>query len=483
LGSFGAFGQSPYTLTPTLEAAYQEAFKMRLGVSKKYLTAEKNRANAFVIYVENYVDMVSLLVSDDKAKFEQLAKNQDIRLGLLEKLPQDSPYARFLQAEVRLQWAFVKLKFGKEASACWDIIKAYRLLDENAQKFPDFLPTYKSLGLLHVLIGATPENYRWVPKLLGMKGNIQQGLREMRLVCQKEGLWNVETKLVELLLYAYVLKYTEKQNQDLLALVKSQPDNLLVHFFGTTISMKDGRGEQALQILQQRPADSSYLPFPFLSFLKAEILLQKGDYEASRGQVKAFLGQYRGRNFLKDAQLKLFLSHWLAHEDAAAKPYLTALLTTGSTYVESDKAAQKFAENFQKGLINDQQKVLMKARLAFDGGYLQEAANTLRPFAENTFTVPRDRAEYQYRWGRILQRQNQPDAALVHYERAWTLSQPQGWYFGATSALQLGYIFQAKGQKQKAVGYFKRALEYPKHEYKNSIDNKARAALTEMGVE
>lgn len=475
--------QSAYTLTPTLEVAYQEVFKMRLGASQQWLAKEKSPSIALKLYIENYADMVTLLVGDSKVTFEQLAKNQELRLDKLAQLPQDSPYARFLQAEIRLHWAFVKLKFGKEVSACWDIIKAYRLLDENARRYPDFLLTYKSLGLLHVLIGSTPENYRWVPKLLGLRGNIQQGLRELQNVAQKEGLWANETKLVQLLLYAYVLKYTEKQNQELLQLVKNQQDNLLIYFFGTTISMKDGRGEQALQILQQRPTQNGYWPFPFLEFLKAEILLQKGQYEAARGAIKEFLGQYRGQNFLKDAQLKLFLSHWLDNEDAAARPYLSKLLSTGTTYVESDKVAQKFAENYQNGSITSYQKILMKARLAFDGGYLAEATATLTPYHENFFASPRDKAEFRYRWGRILQRQHQPEAAIPHYERAWGLSQAEGWHFGATSALQLGYIYQAKGQKAKAIGYFRKALDYPKHEYKNSIDNKARAALTEMGVD
>ena len=51
------------------------------------------------------------------------------------------------------------------------------------------------------------------------------------------------------------------------------------------------------------------------------------------------------------------------------------------------------------------------------------------------------------------------------------------WYFGANSALQLGYI--AKDQRNYTVArkYFQMALDSPKHEYKNSIDSKARSEL------
>lgn len=480
---FSSFAQNaPYTLTSNAQKAYNEAFKLKVTAARQYLANDKTKS-AFGIYVENYTDMVTLLVTDNQPLFEQLAPNQDKRLERLDDFPDNSPYQRFLKAEIRLHWAFIKLKFGKEVSASWDIIKAYRLLEENAQKYPDFIPTYKSLGLLHVLIGSTPQNYQWVAKLLGLKGNIPQGLREIQTVVQKDELFAKEAKLIDILLHAYILKYSEKQNTELLQLIRNQPDNLLLHFFGTTISMKDGRGEQALQLLNQRPTGTAYFAFPFLEYLKGEILLQKSQYPEARAQLQQFLSQYKGQNFLKDTYLKLFLSHWLANEDVAAQTYISRVLTIGTAYVESDKAAQKFAESFAKGGISVQQKALMKARLAFDGGYLSEALNSLKPYQESSFPVLRDKAEFQYRLGRILQRQNQADSSILHYERAIALSRSQSLYFGATSALQLGYIYQAKGQKAKAISYFKQALNFPKHEYKNSVDNKARAALTLLGVE
>lgn len=472
---------SVYSFSRNLQQAYWEVFKLKVNAAKALLAKEKS-PNALAVYVENYTDMVTLLVSDNKALFEQLSPNEDKRLSWLDDQPSSSPYQRFIQAEIRLQWAFIKLKFGKEISASWDIIKAYRLLTENARLYPDFVPTYKSLGLLHVLIGSAPQSYQWVAKLLGLRGNIPQGLREVQRVIQQDKVFSLEAQLIQTLLHAYILTYAEKQNTELLQFVHSQPDNLLLHFFGTTVSMKDGRGEQALGLLKQCPKGSAYFAFPFLDYLEGEILLQKGQYAAARTQLNEFLGQYKGQNFLKDTYLKLFLSHWLVGEDADANGFLGKIGKVGAIYVESDKAALKFAENYTKGLVSSQQKILMKARLSFDGGYLDEAAATLRNINEASFENERDRAEYRYRLGRIYQRQEYPDAAIPNYERAMVLSQVQGLYFGATSALQLGYIYQAKGQKSKAIQYFEQALNYPKHEYKNSVDNKARAALTLLGV-
>jgi hypothetical protein len=54
------------------------------------------------------------------------------------------------------------------------------------------------------------------------------------------------------------------------------------------------------------------------------------------------------------------------------------------------------------------------------------------------------------------------------------------WYFAPNSALQLGYIAQASHDYPTAKKYFEMALAYKKHEYKNSIDGKAKSALEQL---
>ncbi len=471
---------------PELQRAYTEIRELRINAGRQILTKEKARnlpSDGFDVYIENYADIVALLVSDDPILYKQFAENADERLGILKKMSDKMPQQRFFQAEIRLHWAFVKLKFGKQYSASWDIIKAYKLLDENARLFPDFQPTYKSLGLLHVLIGSTPQNYKWVADLLGLKGNIQQGMKEIQMVGSNQtSVFRTEAQQIELLIQANILKYSEKNNADSLALVKAQPDDLLMNFFGTIISMKDGRSEQAMQFLDSRPRGNQYYPFPFTDYLKAEILLEKGQYAEAEKYFKLFLGRYRGMNFLKDSYFKLYLCNWLTGNDLIAKNYINTLLKTGQTVVESDEAAQKFADNYAKNQHGEPQKILMKARLAYNGGFLNEAIQDLNSYNETSFSQLPDKVEYQYRLGKIYQKMNQFDKAIPVYERAMALNESLSLYFGAASALQMGYIYQSKNQRAKAIQYFQKALNYPKHEYKNSIDNKAKAALTALGV-
>jgi tetratricopeptide (TPR) repeat protein len=235
--------------------------------------------------------------------------------------------------------------------------------------------------------------------------------------------------------------------------------------------------------MDNRKMDKNYLPFPFLAYLKAEIYLQKGQYQTALKLYQSFLIKYKGFNFLKDTYYKLFLCYWLNNEEIKGVQYLEKIKTIGENIVESDKAATKFSENYLNKKLTKSipQKILMKARLAFDGGYYDKALECLNSYSENSFDQASNRAEFNYRKGRIFQKLNNLQDAIAYFERTIIISENQNWSFGASSALQLGYIYQSKNEKAKAKSYFEKAISYKKHEYKNSVDNKAKAALNEMG--
>jgi hypothetical protein len=469
--------------TPKLQRAYFDIQKLRILPARALIDQERkiDPENAFIHYLDNYADLHYLLISEDKNAYKALIEKEDQRLAVVGKLQDSSPYKRFFQAEIRLHWAFAKMKFGNEVSGAWDVIKAYRLLDENRKKFPEFLPTLKSLGLLHIMIGSVPENYNWVIRILGLRGNIRLGVQEIETVMRKSPLFRQEAQLVDLLVHAYILQLSEAQQQLIKQLPRDQPDNLLLHFFATTILMKEGNSREASGYLYGAPTGNGYISFPFLDYLKGEVALQQGKYDSAFTFYTSFQKQYKGFNFIKDSNFKLFMCLWLSGKDQQAENYIRRVGQAGSTIVEGDKFAQRMAGDFFENKLLSEQKVLFKARYATDGGYLDEAMDLITPVSEKQFAMTENKAEFNYRKARILQKSLLIDNAIPFYERAIALTQTTAPGTGASSALQLGYIFRDKKQNNKAIAYFKKAISYKKHDYKNSIDNKARAALTELG--
>lgn len=467
-----------FDFTPNIQKAYSEVFKLRVQ-SGRELLAKENPKNPFRIYVEDFADMAELINSENEKQYEKLLSKEDERLEAIEDLDEKSPYNRFLRAEIKLHWALIKIRFGHEVKAGYNVIQAYKLLEENQKLFPSFLPSLKSLGCLHVLIGSVPDKQRWIPKLLGLRGNIQLGMNELHSAA-KDKVWGTEARFCTTFIQAYVLKYDAKQNAEMLQFADSQSDNLNINMVATAISLKDNRTEQAIELLKKTPKDANYLYFPIFELYKAETQLFKGNYPQAISSYQTYLRNFKGQTFLKDTHYKLFLCHWLLGDEKKTKLYLSKINEGGNTIAESDKAAQKFYENFQKTKTLPS-KALIKLRLLFDGGYFEEAQQELSTLSEKSFTNTKDQAEFNYRAGRIFQRLNQFDKAASYFERSVAITGSQEWSFAPNSALQLGYIQQQKGQKNKAKAYFEQAIAYKNHEYKTSIDNKARAALTEMG--
>ncbi|HEX9955986.1 MAG TPA: hypothetical protein VGA96_01980, partial [Fibrella sp.] len=302
------YGQGQdFVWTSGLQRSYTDLTKGRLQAARQTLMTEPAApVNGLLVYVADYADMMALLSSDDDRLLSQLSARESERLDQLSKLDEKSPYQRFLLAEVRLHWAFVKLKFGKETAASWDIIRAYKLLADNQRLFPGFLPTYKSLGLLRVMIGSVPESYAWVPRLLGLRGDVRQGLADLERA-KRDSVFGSEARLAELLIRAYVLRFTENDEANLNRLVAESPDNLLVRFFAATTAMKNARSEQALSWLTTLPASPAYVVLPVVENLLGDIYLQKGQYATALSHYGQFLGSYRGQNLVKDSHYKRFL--------------------------------------------------------------------------------------------------------------------------------------------------------------------------------
>ncbi|WP_025763509.1 tetratricopeptide repeat protein [Dyadobacter tibetensis] len=467
--------------TPELQKAYFEIQKLRLQGAREIIERNKQTDpnNTFVTYLENYADLHYLLISEDKQAFKSMLAQQEKRLEHIDQLPDNSPYKRFFQAEIRVHWAFAKLKFGSQVSGAWEVIKAYRLLEENRKRFPDFLPTLKTLGLLHILIGSVPDQYGWVTRILGLNGSTQQGLAEIQTVIRQEPLFRQEAQLINILIHAYTLTLPPSLLNQLLSLTEEQPDNLLLHFFATTTLIKEARGSQASKVLAQAPTGKAYISFPFLEYLRGELALQKGQYAVAKNAYSQFLTRYKGFNYIKDANFKLFIADWLTDQENPER-YLLKVRSTGSAVIEADQFALRMAGDYEKGILTTENKVLFKARYASDGGYFQDAWDILAPIKENNFSSAEARVEYLYRKGRILQKTGQNSQAIPYYQRAIAAATEQSAGLGASSALQLGYIYMGNKDKKQATIYFKKALSYKKHDYKNSIDNKARASLTAM---
>lgn len=471
-----------FEFTPPARQAYELATSLRFDEANAVLSRIHLRDpdNLIVYHIANYIDFFKLYINEDEAVYDQLKNNRDRRLAKIETQgdPND-PYYLYAQANIRLQWALVRLKFGHYLGAFTDVNKAHKLLEENRERFPDFMPNYKDLGILHAMVGTIPDNYLWGVKLLsGLEGTIAQGKAEIERVRQyakrRDFIFGAETDI----LYAFLLLHLSKEEDKAWEVVRQtnlQPeDNPLHGFVMANIAMRTGRNDRAIQLLEACPRGDRYLAFPYLDFMLGLARLRKLDAGADQ-PLKRFLESYDGANFVKEAYQKLAWHQLLRGRTEGYQKYMKLCREKGAADTGGDASALKEAEDGRHPPVE-----LIRARLLFDGGYYQQAYNRLRPLTPTDFPHARGKLEYVYRMGRILHGLQRYEEAIDYYKRTIALGREASFFFACNAALQMALIEEQKGNYPEAKAYFQLCLKIKPEEYQTGLHQQAKSGLDRL---
>lgn len=450
--------------------AHQLALDLKPDAALTRVAEEKTVGAA---YIASLTEAIELLITEDYSKFSQYEERFQKRLE--RNLKGSQRDYQFLQAEIRLHWAFVYLKFGHELDAALHLRQAYQIAESCREKFPDFVPIRKTSGLLQIIVGSVPDKYNWVLSLLNMSGSISAGLADLQYVGESDSPLALESRILLALVQGFVLSKPDQGLQLMQQVLERRPGNRLALFLSASLALKDSNGELALRMLNDLSDSADGLPLYYADYLKGEAYLQKGDYLNSISSYRWFVGHQTGQNYLKDAHYKIGLCYWLNGNENDAHAMFSEARKQGKEATEADKsAARTLAEKDPPNIK------LTKIRYATDGGYYREAEKVFSTITSMDLLVKKDQAEYYYRKARLAHKMNHPDAEEFYLETI-KMTGPDNWYFAPNACLQLGYIYQAQNKLREAEEYLQRALSYRRHEYKNSIDSKARSALAQLG--
>lgn len=467
--------------------AYTHIIALRLQEGAKLLAAEErtNPDNLIAIYLENYIDFLQVYTNDTRSLYEQLKKNKEVRLTLLAAGDMASPYYLFSQAEVSIQWAALSIKFGEYLNAIFEIRKAYKLLEENERKFPDFKANKKTLGVLYALLGSVPDKYKWGVNLLGMEGNVEKGITYLRELCEyvpppdkqevsHTFMYREETITIYAFLLFHLQNDAETAWQALHTAGFPQKNNLMNVYTCAHIGIYGKHNDEALKILANRPSGSAFPVFPHLEYLTGLAKLNKLESDAD-SYFKKYIAAYKGENHIKSAFQKIAWCYWLKGDTVNYFHFLSKIKSNGGAVLDADKQALREAES--KKMPNT---YLLRARLLFDGGYYQQAVTEMNKISETHFISDEDKTEYFYRTARIYDEWGKTDSALLLYSRAIEKGKNLPRYFAASSAFETGSIFEKRGDINKASEYYHLCLSFQEHEYKNGLDQKAKAGLNRI---
>jgi hypothetical protein len=477
-----------YDFNPACEKAWQAVMMLQFSEARAILDREEllDPTNMLPCYIGNYIDFLILFTGEDRTRFEDLKAGKIKTLDKLENGDRSSPYYRFCIAETYIQWAFTRLKFREYASAGIELARANELLRENHALHPDFLPDLLGLGIMHSLNGVIPENYKWLGNLIGLEGDLEQGVKELERIAGYAGPdpFTRSLKAPACIFAALIDASLRADKSAALSMIRrfdTDPGLLeyasspLVIYAKSSIYLKSGQNEKALEILSGFTGLKGGYHMSFLDYLNGMALLNNLDPSASTS-FRTFLSEFKGVNYIKSAWQKIAWASLVAGDTLSYRNNIGMALTQGNREVDEDKQAYYEATSGRIPSIP-----LLKARLLYDGGYYSRALDVLLNQSLKEYIHDNtELAEYHYRLGRIYQSMRQDGRALQNYSLAVQQGRGLPQYFAAGASLQMGIIHEQNRRFVQADSCFRITLSLDYREYRTSLNQKAKAGINRV---
>jgi tetratricopeptide (TPR) repeat protein len=461
--------------------AYQSILSLKLNTARILISAEKrkNPSNSIPYLLDNYVDYFSLMTTENKLDFERFKDNKAKRISRIENDDKASPYYLFSLAEINLQLALSRTRAKEYFTASIEVNRAYSQLQENAKKFPEFIPNQKNLGMIHAVLGSIPDGLRKALSIFGIRGDTKTGIRMLEGLIEKlprspysffydETVFYysvIQTDIVpDPASYGTILKNTEAIDDE----------SLLKTYIRAYAGIKMGHTKDALTELNKKPSGPVYPLYPYLDYLTGLGKMQNLDPTAVLS-FNTFLKGYKGVNLIKDTYLQLAWMELIRGNKKAYQTYVEDVKHKGYELSGRDKQAIREVEYGIPDIS------LLKARLLSDGGNYERALSQLSGKTIDDFKNLMYRIEFNYRMGRIYDLTSKVELALKYYQKAIDLGKDEPYSFAANSALRSGIIYERNKNKIQAKQYYNVAINMKDHDYENSIENRAKEGLKRLG--
>lgn len=475
------FSKTVFDMNADLLEAQRCLAQLRLQLGNEILNTEQRRNpnNVAVDLIRNYYDMYRVLLTRNKALYENIVPNRKIRLQRLEQSDLNQAEIVFAQTELYMQWAFIKSMYGDYLSSAMDFREANSLVDAGLKRFPGYLPLLKNKAILETVIGMLPDQVHWLVEMIGFSGTLQNGMEHMQDYLRKEksGRWILDRQNVQMM-YCFMLPFvnTDKEAmwKEAQAYFTDSKNNLMEVFLKAYMAQQCNRNEEAISVLQQRPNSKEYAPFYYLDYMLGNAKLNRLDADAAP-ILAQFIKNSDYESIYADTYKKLAWLAWMQDDTVA---YFS--------YKKLEKKNRKEAETsypFQYSNGSSKRfpdKVLLQARLLCDGGYYVKSIETLSRFRLKSDTAI---SEYYYRLGRNQQELNQYVKAIQAFQKSIQYCPKEGYSFMYASELQLGMICKKLHLLDLAKTHLKKASQADGFEHAAFFAKRAKMELESLQSE
>ncbi|MBX2931762.1 MAG: tetratricopeptide repeat protein [Chitinophagaceae bacterium] len=468
-----------YEFNTTCQQAYLEIMHLRLDNGQALINKAKqqNPDNLIPVVLENYIDFFVLFFNEDPLEFKKRYPKFEERIKLLKQGSESSPFYTFCLSAVYLHKSAVNIKFDNKVRAALDFQTAYKYIKQNKKAYPTFTPNQLLYGSLQAVAGTIPKGYQWIAGLFGIKGSITNGINTVRHFANSSNdPWAKLMSNEAAFMYCYLMFYLENKKDESIQFIKDKKldvvNNHLFAYMAANLSLNNKQVNDAEIIINNRNKSSEYFSTPVWDFLLGFIHLYRLQTQQAINDFESYLQAFKGNFYVKDIYQKISWCYYLQGNMTKAKEARKNCINKGATVTDADQQALREAK---RGKWDNQ--ILLKARILNDGGFNKDAINLLQGKSTSSFTDVGEQLEFNYRVGRINDDLQNYDDAIAFYIKAINIGETRTEYYAARAALQIAMIHEKRGDKKQAIKFYEKCIDMDNHDYKNSLDQRAKSGI------
>lgn len=472
-----AFASKHYDFNTQCINAYRAVIAMNFEEGKYWLDKEKqeNPDNLIPYFIDSYIDCLPLLFNGNPQDYQSKKNNYQNTINILSEGPEDSPWYKYSQASVNFYWAIARIRFNENTQGARLFRRSYLLLKDNQEKFPNFQTNNILLGVEEAIIGTIPDTYRWLVSIMGMRGNLNNGIQKVKNIAQQNQYQFLQEEAT--FFYLYLDFYLGKQKQQVWRFINNKQldtkNNYLYTYIVANIALDAKNANYAERVLRERNQSKAYHPVHLFHYQLGLAYLYKLDHKA-KDEFQRFIDVYRGEIFVKHAYQNLTYHYLANNQRSLATQTLDSIKAEGNALFDADKQALRFAQNNR--LPN---RFIIRGRLKSMGGYAQDALLELGNVKVNQLNQT-DRIEYFYRLGSIHRSLNNPLGAISLFTKCIEIGEKSSEQYAARSALEIAEIHEERREYAKARQYFNKCLSMKNHDFQSVIDQAAKSGLARL---
>lgn len=382
-------------------------------------------------------------------------------------------------------YAYRSFLYGRTKSylkGAWDGKKSYDYFYDALKLDPKLYDAYLGVGLFHYFVTFIPKPLQWVVAVMGIKGDGEAGLREIRVAAQKGMYTKSEARYFLAQFLPWQSGEFDTSEKILLDLSKEYPSNKLLTFTLAVweIRRNDVRSaEISLHSIIEHAAEDELGVTSFARYKLAECYFRLNEFEKARMEYQSFLSGYKEQIYFATSSYRIGVCFELAGRRDSALVYYSRA-AKGDRKFGDDAYSSRASERSLTSALSRQDTLLLSAQNAQKSGDYDRADKIYSSISSTADLSPEILVQSAYGLGEVLYERTSYAAAAEQFKKIFSSAVSREQWLLPWSHYQAGMCYVKTGNKEQAVKEFEKVLDYDEYDFKNWLEFRSRRELDQL---